>query len=183
MKEDLRVRRTKKLLRDSLYQLAFIEKRKLKDISVQDICELAMIHRSTFYKYYTDKYDLCVKEFYPKYPRDIMDFESRYQYPFQTFAEHFFKSEIHRLIMLNFEDEHFQERITLEEKDYISKDAELLLKHSSNDIPVDILLSMYSSLTGILMEKWIKSGFTLDPKKLDEYWRLFINPQLLDFKS
>src|SRR5215510_10531496 len=53
---DLRVRRTRKLLWEAL--LAEMSARALEDITVTDICERAMVHRTTFYKHYEDKYAL-----------------------------------------------------------------------------------------------------------------------------
>jgi AcrR family transcriptional regulator len=53
---DLRVRRTHKLLWEAL--LAELAERPFAEISVKDICERAMVHRTTFYKHYTDKYAL-----------------------------------------------------------------------------------------------------------------------------
>ncbi len=54
--EDLRVRRTRKLL-----QQAFIEgtvEKGFAALTVRDITERAMVNRSTFYRHYLDKYDL-----------------------------------------------------------------------------------------------------------------------------
>ena len=54
--EDLRVRRTRKLLKRALVELT-IEKG-FVDITVRDLAERAMVNRSTFYRHYEDKYDL-----------------------------------------------------------------------------------------------------------------------------
>jgi AcrR family transcriptional regulator len=54
--EDLRVRRTRKLLRQALIELT-IEKG-FAAVTVQDIAERAMVNRATFYRHYLDKYDL-----------------------------------------------------------------------------------------------------------------------------
>jgi AcrR family transcriptional regulator len=54
--EDLRVRRTHKLLQKALIELT-IEKG-FADVTVHDIAERAMVNRSTFYRHYQDKYDL-----------------------------------------------------------------------------------------------------------------------------
>ena len=54
--EDLRVRRTRKLLQQALIELT-IEKG-FADVTVRDIAERAMVNRSTFYRHYLDKYDL-----------------------------------------------------------------------------------------------------------------------------
>ena len=54
--EDRRVKMTKRLLKDALLEL--LERRELSDISVTALCNAADVHRSTFYKYYTDPGDL-----------------------------------------------------------------------------------------------------------------------------
>lgn len=54
--EDLRVRRTHKLLWEAL--MAEMSSRPFEQITVRDICEQAMVHRTTFYKHYEDKYAL-----------------------------------------------------------------------------------------------------------------------------
>jgi AcrR family transcriptional regulator len=56
---DLRVRRTHKLLWEAL--MAELSERPFADITVKDICERAMIHRTTFYKHYADKYALLAQ--------------------------------------------------------------------------------------------------------------------------
>lgn len=55
-KEDLRIVRTKKLLKDALFRL--LQEKPIEDITVNEICDRAMIHRTTFYKHYEDKYHL-----------------------------------------------------------------------------------------------------------------------------
>src|SRR5262245_37889383 len=53
---DLRVRRTYKFLWDALVTL--MVERDFESITVTDICERAMVHRTTFYKHYEDKHGL-----------------------------------------------------------------------------------------------------------------------------
>ncbi len=54
-KEDLRIRRTHKLLYEAMFEL--LETKSFDDISVVDICDKAMVHRATFYKHFNDKYE------------------------------------------------------------------------------------------------------------------------------
>ena len=54
--EDLRVRRTRKLLQQALIE-GTVEKG-FAALTVRDITERAMVNRSTFYRHYLDKYDL-----------------------------------------------------------------------------------------------------------------------------
>ncbi len=67
--EDLRVRRTRKLLEKALLE-ATIEKG-FAQVSVRDITERAMVNRSTFYRHYLDKHDLLshyMEELYAQVP-------------------------------------------------------------------------------------------------------------------
>ncbi|MCD7774920.1 MAG: TetR/AcrR family transcriptional regulator [Clostridiales bacterium] len=68
-KEDLRIRRTRKLLCDAMFSL--LEEKSFDDISVVEICDRAMVHRATFYKHFEDKYTFMeyvtkekIREFY-----------------------------------------------------------------------------------------------------------------------
>jgi AcrR family transcriptional regulator len=53
---DLRIRRTYKFLWNALVSL--MKERDFESITVTDICEGAMVHCTTFYKHYEDKYGL-----------------------------------------------------------------------------------------------------------------------------
>lgn len=55
-KNDRRVRRTKKLLRESLSELML--GKELHNITVRELTDKADIHRATFYVHYSDIYDL-----------------------------------------------------------------------------------------------------------------------------
>ena len=54
--EDLRIRRSRKMLQQALIELS-VEKG-FAAITVREITERAMVNRSTFYRHYLDKYDL-----------------------------------------------------------------------------------------------------------------------------
>ncbi len=58
-KEDRRTAYSKKIIRESLYEL--MKEKPINKISVTEICEKADVNRSTFYAYYTDIYDLHQK--------------------------------------------------------------------------------------------------------------------------
>jgi AcrR family transcriptional regulator len=54
--QDLRVVRTRKMLREAIVTLAI--QKGFASVTVNDIVELAMVNRATFYRHYQDKYDL-----------------------------------------------------------------------------------------------------------------------------
>ena len=54
-KMDLRIRKTYLALHSAFTQL--LEERKFEDITVNELCDRAMIRRTTFYKHFADKFD------------------------------------------------------------------------------------------------------------------------------
>jgi AcrR family transcriptional regulator len=58
---DLRARRTQKLLQDALIEL--LDERHFENITVGELAKRAMINRATFYRHYLDKYDFVEKIF------------------------------------------------------------------------------------------------------------------------
>ncbi len=58
-KIDLRIRRTKKSIRDAFFEL--ISEKGFDSVTVKDITDRALISRNTFYLHYEDKFDLLNK--------------------------------------------------------------------------------------------------------------------------
>ncbi len=56
IENDLRIIKTRKLIRDAFVKLVDIKG--FNGITINNIADMAMINRSTFYLHYTDKYDL-----------------------------------------------------------------------------------------------------------------------------
>lgn len=56
MKTDRRTKRTKMLLKNAFIEL--LSEKKINEISIKELCEIADINRSTFYLHYQDIYDL-----------------------------------------------------------------------------------------------------------------------------
>lgn len=62
--DDLRVKRTRKLITQAFF--ALLRKKKFEKISIQEIADYAMINRATFYAHYADKqnlYDSLIDDF------------------------------------------------------------------------------------------------------------------------
>ncbi len=57
-KTDLRIIKTNKVLFDALLQL--MKEKTFEEIKVSDICNKALVNRSTFYAHFNDKYELLV---------------------------------------------------------------------------------------------------------------------------
>lgn len=140
MKEtDLRVIKTKKALSSSLLQL--LEQQLFQTITVNQICDNALVHRTTFYKHFYDKYDLLeylfnqlTKDYFA---RDISD---RLNHPFQTMSDTINNKEDLREIA------EFQEEDAEFNRDRIDIDS---------DIPDNLIFYIYDSLIEGFIH-WIK---------------------------
>ena len=55
-KEDRRIQYTKRMLQDAVFEL--LKEKSVNEISVTELCAKANINRGSFYKYYTNIYDL-----------------------------------------------------------------------------------------------------------------------------
>ena len=89
--ENRRVRMTKRLMKDALLEL--MEHQDLVKVSVTAICEKADVHRSTFYKYYTDPADLLreiEQDFLDRIPTPPMVLDQQNQKSLLSAASEFF---------------------------------------------------------------------------------------------
>lgn len=79
-KQDRRIRKTQKLLKESLLEL--MENKDFKNISVKDITELADLNRGTFYLHYADTYCL-LQEMESEVLNDFQDMVNNCRYAFK----------------------------------------------------------------------------------------------------
>ncbi|MCM1365426.1 MAG: TetR/AcrR family transcriptional regulator C-terminal domain-containing protein [Faecalibacterium sp.] len=87
LKEDRRVRKTKKALRESLFEL--LESKNISQITVTELTTLADVNRSTFYLYYNDVFDMMEKiqdDIYAVLLENVVNCANRFSEP-----EDFFK--------------------------------------------------------------------------------------------
>lgn len=79
-KQDRRIRKTQKLLKQSLLDL--MEEKDFKNITVKDITDLADLNRCTFYLHFSDTYSL-LQEMESEVLNDFQDMVSNYRYVFK----------------------------------------------------------------------------------------------------
>jgi len=79
-RQDRRIRKTQRLLKESLLEL--MEKKDFKNISVKDITELADLNRGTFYLHYADTYSL-LQEMETEVLRDFQNMVNGYRDAFK----------------------------------------------------------------------------------------------------
>lgn len=170
--EDRRVRRTKKLLKESFIEL--MSEKQIKDITVKDLTEHADLNRGTFYLHYLDIYDLLNQledEVIENVSMMIQDFnfrnsnQSTYLLLEQLFEYIYDNKHILKTFLQSHSQEHFFNKIQLLIKT-IGLDTLKNLYQESDSIEYTLFLSFVSNGVIGVTEQWISDGMTLTPKEM-----------------
>ena len=177
-KNDLRVKETKKLLEDSLG--ALLEEKPFEEIRVMDICSKTKIHRSTFYTYFNDKYEL-LKSILDKYEAKFLEFLKKYKIEGKLVDFHVdIMIEILNYFYLNknylkviFKNNREGSIIKILQKyleAYIIEGVKDM-KQISSDKPymIEIMGSFYSGAFISVIGEWILKDCYITPEELSQY--------------
>jgi AcrR family transcriptional regulator len=181
-KTDLRIRRTKKLLLDSLISL-IIEKG-FDAITVKDIAQRAMVNRTTFYHHYEDKMDLLERgmdEIFDNL-RQLAEkpqengkkiLEDQPPQALIVVFEHIAANEIFYKAMLGKNGVSvFMERLQKYNTDIIRQRIEYLVSKSKGNplVPLDIAINhAASSYFGIIVW-WLQNKMPLSPYEMARHY-------------
>lgn len=179
---DLRIRRTHKLLFDALIFL--LSEKSFDNINITDICDKAMVHRTTFYKHFEDKYHLLDSLI----SQLVQNFEkkSTEQTPLDNPRQYYVN--LFKLLL-----EHMQENIKMYSVGVLSSGStikilqKILVERTKskleNDeangvvflIPVPVLSEFYSSAMVSLASWWIENNMPLSIDDMVKYGDMMIN--------
>ncbi len=175
---DLRVRRTRKLLWDAL--MAELSERAFDEITVKSVCERAMVHRTTFYKHFEDKYALLEDGMRQMYDALMADGDhlppSAYsvEHPppyfirlFEHAAQH---PQFYRLMLCGEGTGRFQKLV----KDYIADAAsakmrELSAAHGHLTVPLAMHAQYVAGAAISLLAWWLENNMPLTPQQMAQY--------------
>jgi AcrR family transcriptional regulator len=174
---DLRVRRTRKLLWDAL--MAEMSVRAFEDITVTDICERAMVHRTTFYKHYDDKYALLEQGMRQMYSALVAEAEhappSAYSpdnpppYFVRLFEHVAERQQFYRLMLCGEGIGRFQKLV----KDYIAEVAETklqaLMPHQPSAFPLAMHVQFFAGAVLSLLAWWLENKMPLSSRQMAQY--------------
>ena len=147
-KQDLRVIKTKKNLYDSILKL--MGTKSFEEIKVSDICECALVNRSTFYSHFSDKYELLhslINDLKAELTKVLEQNESienpkeYYMKMIELFLNHIDENiNVYSAIINNNKDSIVMDMIT----DTLTNDIRNRLKKISNSkIPVEFISKFY----------------------------------------
>ena len=175
---DLRVRRTHKLLWEALMEE--LSERTIEEITVSDICERAMVHRTTFYKHYEDKYALLEQGIRQMYDDLLAEEEHKppssysVEHPPPYFIRLFEHAEQHqrfyKLMVCGEGIGRFQKLV----KEYIAevvsaKVHELPHAHQQFAVPIDMHAHFVSGATLSLLAWWLEHDMPFTPHQMAQY--------------
>ena len=190
-KQDLRVIKTHKYLFEALFSL--MKEKPFDAITVTDICKKAMIHRTTFYHHFEDKYHLlrcALTTLQQKFLADIPPVSSEtehsafYALVLDQIIDHLFENQdMYRSILQSngYEDSIFQIF-----ESYIS--AQLLYSFSlfqknglgyPSRVPCEILSRFYTGGFLSLVSWWLSSKQEISREQFKSYCRQLITPVIL----
>jgi len=170
--EDRRVKRTKKLLKDSL--AALLMEKNINDITVKEIVDSADINRGTFYLHYRDIYDMLnqienemindLEEISNKYPEaDLKNTPKPYiQEVFEYIQEN---QQFCKMLLGPYGDMAFVEKLKkmVEEKSFRS----VMEAVPENEMQNYQLFSAFTVSGCIgLLQNWMDNGMEMDPAEL-----------------
>ncbi len=185
-KKDLRVVKTQNILYRTLLDL--MKEKTFEEIKVSDICNQALINRSTFYAHYNDKYELLAEFIQElknsltgelKKNKNISNTKEYYLEMIKLFLDHIEeKRESYLAIMI-----HNRNSITMDIiYDVLDHDITSHLQQDNsldkNQIPRSIIAKFYIGAVVNVGMEWLKSGNQYTKENMIEYFRVLIPDEL-----
>ncbi|MEZ4657641.1 MAG: TetR/AcrR family transcriptional regulator C-terminal domain-containing protein [Caldilineaceae bacterium] len=166
--DDLRIRRTRKMLQQAFIELVLEDG--FEAITVNMLAERAMINRATFYRHYTDKYDLAEKVY--------ADLTADYMASVQALAstdpvdgwtllfEHVAEYADFYLALLS-GIPHFQERVRAQIETQLRDVFKSWgLEEAQVAMPLRLILRYLAAAQMGIVQWWLETGRTVPPRQM-----------------
>lgn len=180
---DLRIRRTHKLLWEALFELMTQSKQKYSSITINQICNRAMVHRTTFYQHFEDKNALL--EFGFKQTQELaltVPLLDRLTKPFQVIEQFLRHKEIGKLIELQMDDEQFINFMTYQTREMKKQENEEIQRIcKDHTIPSELIIEFHSGVITTLIAWWLQNRKEVSAKEMDQYFHAMINQDIFQF--
>lgn len=173
MQSDRRTRYTKQVIREAMENL--LKNNSLEKITVKELCAEADINRATFYRYYTDIYDLfasiereLVKEVFEKGDLDERKVNERLMeviYQNQGFYREFFRSHL--------ESAYVQKQIVEKYQAFFGK----IQEEWDEQTAYYTFQYMKDGIIGVL-KAWVESGCNETPEQMEQIVMGIVKKQL-----
>ncbi|MCP1122241.1 TetR/AcrR family transcriptional regulator [Bacillus sp. 3103sda1] len=181
---DLRIRRTHKLLWESLFELMTQSKQKYSSITINQICDRAMVHRTTFYKHFEDKDALLAFGFKQHQEENFtIPLLNRLTKPFQVMEQFLHHKEIGKMLESQMDDEQFISFIHYQNREIKKLENQELNRLCKNHtIPNELIIEFYSGVTATLIAWWLQNRKSVSAEEMDRYFHQMINQDVFGFE-
>lgn len=182
-KQDLRVVKTRKNLFESLLYL--LKEKTFEEIKVSDICEKALINRSTFYAHYNDKYELfadLIETLKVSLSSElatntkISNSKEYYLEMLRIFLEHIDKEkEIYSAIMFHNKNSIIMDMVY----DTLNEEIKKRIEQENQKIPSDIIAKFYLGAVFNVGTEYLKNHSHYTKQEIIDYLEILIPEHLL----
>ncbi|WP_242213435.1 TetR/AcrR family transcriptional regulator [Bacillus cereus group sp. BfR-BA-01383] len=182
---DLRIRRTHKLLWNSLFELMTQSKQKYSSITINQICDRAMVHRTTFYKHFEDK-DALLAFGFKRYGEMVAEIPllDRISKPFQVMEQFLHHEEICKIFEAQMSDEQFNSRMYYLSHETRKQETEALNRLCKNHtMPNDLITEFYSGVITSLSAWWFQNERKVPAAEMDRHFHQLINRNIFQFEK
>lgn len=172
-KLDLRVQKTHLALRSAFMFL--LEEKRFEDITVNELCNRAMIRRTTFYKHFADKYEYfafyireLVSNFQDQLGPDVREGDTRtYLLHMSREIVRFMKQ--HQQLVENIKNSAVFPMLLSILLDQISSDVTMVLSRTRQDKmdrrQIDDIAAFYAGGIANALFRYVKQGFPIDEEQ------------------
>ena len=176
-KSTIKVNKTKKILEDALG--ALLEEKPFEEIRVVDICSKANMHRSTFYTYFNDKYELLkskLDEYEAKFLEDLQRYkiedklkDFHIDIMIKILQYFYFNRKYLKIIFQNNKDNSITKILQKYLEAYVIEGVKDM-KLAKPDKPYffNVMGAFYSGAFITVISEWILNDCTIKPQELAE---------------
>ena len=176
-KSTIKVNKTKKILEDALG--ALLEEKPFEEIRVIDICSKANMHRSTFYTYFNDKYELLkskLDEYEAKFLEDLQRYkiedklkDFHIDIMIKILQYFYFNRKYLKIIFQNNKDNSITKILQKYLEAYVIEGVKDM-KLAKPDKPYffNVMGAFYSGAFVTVISEWILNDCTIKPQELAE---------------
>ncbi|MFC9707161.1 TetR/AcrR family transcriptional regulator [Paenibacillus sp. NPDC056933] len=180
-KLDLRVTRTHKLLTMALIDLLCQKGQLFSNITITEICDKAMVHRTTFYKHFEDKFALLsftLTQILQDYLQ--IDVNERIKEPLQSISKILFGSVLETIVQNQKKDEVFNNFFIKYIGEIFRQDfLELKQRGKYYSLPIKLVAEFHSGVISLLVAWWIHHfEDDVTAEQMDHYYYQLVNEKI-----
>lgn len=156
----LQKNKTKKLLKNALIEL--LQKKQFESIKLNEICEVGLVHKTTFYNHFQDKYELL--NYLIKYFIDDIFKNINYQNDFTIYILNITR----KVVMHIYDNKKIVKKILSNDQNNICRNItyntfiqslkQIVNSNEMNNIPINYILIFYVNAIFSVIIEWISSG-------------------------